>query len=64
MRTIKTLFAIIATVFTFAGENTLFAQTIPYGKGYTINGQIKGQKGENNGFVTLRSYFRDGNEKS
>lgn len=37
-----------------------FSQTIPFGKGYVINGEIKG---ESRGFVTLRSYFRDGNER-
>jgi Peroxiredoxin len=63
MRTIKTLFAIVAILFAFAQTNILCAQSIPFGQGYTINGTIKGQRGEQTGFVTLRSYFCDGNER-
>lgn len=37
-----------------------FSQTIPFGQGYIINGELKQEK---EGFVTLRSYFRDGNER-
>lgn len=37
-----------------------FSQTIPFGQGYIINGEIIGTQ---EGFVTLRSYFRDGNER-
>lgn len=47
---------IFATIFVMAA----FSQTIPFGQGYVINGEVKGDK---EGFVTLRSYFRDGNER-
>lgn len=45
-----------AILFTFVG----YSQTIPFGKGYVINGEILNTY---EGFVTLRSYFRDGNER-
>ncbi|MDR0972209.1 MAG: redoxin domain-containing protein [Bacteroidales bacterium] len=37
-----------------------FSQTIPFGQGYVINGEVLNSF---KGFVTLRSYFNDGNER-
>ncbi len=51
---------IINTVIAVLLSSIAFAQTIPFGEGYVIDGEIKG---ESRGFVTLRSYFRDGNER-
>ncbi|MBP1629290.1 MAG: hypothetical protein H6Q15_183 [Bacteroidetes bacterium] len=51
---------IITSVFAILFSVIAFSQTVPFGQGYIINGEIAG---ENNGFVTLRSFFRDGNEK-
>lgn len=51
---------LITTVFAILFTLVAFSQTIPFGQGYVINGQLKGDK---EGFVTLRSYFRDGNER-
>jgi len=52
----KLISLVFAVLFTFVA----FSQTIPFGKGYVINGEIQNTK---EGFVTLRSYFRDGNER-
>lgn len=51
---------LISFVFAMAFASVAFCQTVPFGQGYVINGEIKGDK---EGFVTLRSYFRDGNER-
>lgn len=51
---------LISFVFAIAFVSVAFCQTVPFGQGYVINGEIKGDK---EGFVTLRSYFRDGNER-
>ncbi|MFA6807013.1 MAG: redoxin domain-containing protein, partial [Bacteroidales bacterium] len=52
----KLISLVFAILFTFVG----YSQTIPFGKGYVINGEILNTY---EGFVTLRSYFRDGNER-
>ena len=52
----KLISLVFAILFTFVG----YSQTIPFGKGYVINGEVKNTY---EGFVTLRSYFRDGNER-
>ena len=51
---------LITTVFAILFTLVAFSQTIPFGQGYVINGELKG---DTVGFVTLRSYFRDGNER-
>lgn len=51
---------LITSVFAILFTLVAFSQTIPFGQGYVINGELKGDK---QGFVTLRSYFRDGNER-
>lgn len=50
----------VTFIFAIAFVAVAFSQTVPFGQGYVINGEIKGDK---EGFVTLRSYFRDGNER-
>ncbi|MFA6200398.1 MAG: redoxin domain-containing protein [Bacteroidales bacterium] len=51
---------LITTVFAILFTLVAFSQTIPFGQGYVINGELKR---DTVGFVTLRSYFRDGNER-
>lgn len=52
----KFIILVFGVLFTFLG----YSQTIPFGQGYVINGEVKNTY---EGFVTLRSYFRDGNER-